>query len=68
MYRIYKNNRSVFTNKTFASYEAARLFLRKYIRKNKVDWKTSEFHSLTMGDVYRTPSISIFGYSIKNKS
>lgn len=55
MYIILRNNKR-FGRKYFLSYEAARSYVRKWIRK------TDHFYGLW--DVYRNPAINEYGYKI----
>ena len=58
MYIIYRNKKHTFKSYTFASYDSARLFVRKLLRlrdpiASKWDWD------------YSNPTLGEFGYSIK---
>lgn len=57
MFKIIRNNRR-FNNKTFTSYEAARSYVRKWLRKNM---------TMSVKDTakYSNPAISLFGFKIK---
>ena len=58
MYVIYKDSKHTFIRHTFASYDTARTFLRKLLRKR------DPWASRTLWD-YSNPRLSTFGYSIK---
>lgn len=65
MYVIYKDSKRTFRNYTFASYDSARLFVRKTLReraKNK-NWKDGWMVRLL--SLYSNPNLGTFGYSIK---
>lgn len=53
MFKIIRNGRR-FNNKTFTSYELARSYLRKWIRKNMLSMKWA----------YANPTISKVGFKI----
>jgi len=58
MYIIYKDNKRTFRNYTFSSYDAARVFIRKLLRKR------DPWASKSLWD-YSNPRLYDFGYSIK---
>jgi hypothetical protein len=58
-YAIHRNNRR-FNTKKFESYEQARSYVRKWVRKNL---GTSDFDY--SANEYRNPSIDMYGFSIK---
>lgn len=58
MYLIYKNGKRTFKNFTFASYDSARVFIRKLLRKR------DPWFSRTLA-LYSNPNLSTFGYSIR---
>ena len=63
MYVIYRNNRK-FNNKVFDSYEKARSYARKWIRKNLgyvADGVSSD-------RIYQNPSFHFWGFSINKKA
>lgn len=63
MQYVIKRNSKRFNNKTFASYEEARTYLRKWLRKkdgllvNQLCYDLSWRH-------HRNPSISDYGFSV----
>lgn len=58
MYVIYKDSKRTFIRNTFATYDSARIFIRKLLR-TRDPWS-----SKTLWD-YSNPRLSDFGYSIK---
>ena len=63
-YTIHRNNRR-FNNKSFSGYEAARSYVRKWLRKNRSELPTRATtfdYSLTE---YRNPAIDLYGFSVK---
>lgn len=58
MYVIYKDGKRTFIRNTFATYDSARTFIRKTLRKR------DPWASRTLW-YYSNPNLSNFGYSIK---
>lgn len=57
MFVIYKDGRRTFIRNTFASYDAARVFIRKLIRKRE-PW-------LSLTSPHYNPALGVLGYSVK---
>jgi hypothetical protein len=66
MYKVYKNGKVITNSKwTFKTYEEARSFLRRWIREN-VSMDTRLNKATGFGElIHNNPSISDFGYSIR---
>lgn len=60
---IIKRNNKRFNNKRFDSYESARSYTRKVLRKR--DDISPDFWFDTGWDVHNNPSISLYGFSIE---
>ena len=58
MYVIYKDSKRTFIRNTFATYDAARVFIRKLLRKRD-PWASKTLWN------YSNPRLYDFGYSIK---
>jgi hypothetical protein len=65
-YTIHRNNRR-FNTKKFESYEQARSYVRKWLRKTSVhsDVQLLESWSDYSWNEYRNPEISRYGFSVK---
>ena len=62
MYVIYRDNRK-FNNKVFDSYEKARSYTRKWIRKN-LGYVADD---VSCDRIYHNPSFHFWGFSINKK-
>lgn len=67
MFQIYKKNRK-FNNKTFNSYEAARSYVRSYLRKHADKYFNTNAMFTDRGWLNQdNPSISLYGFTIRSK-
>lgn len=58
MYILYKDGKRTFKNYTFPTYDSARVFVRKLLRKRD-PWASKTLW------YYSNPNLGTFGYSIK---